>query len=199
MSKSNGDSKPRPNHNMAKLPELPPEFNCKELESLDDNKKRFLVAYISTGTIAAASRAAKVAYTIHYYWLEHDDTYAQAFKAVRETAADHLEKEAWFRATEGLRTYKFHQGNPIMVENPETLEMEHYFEVQRSDLLLIFLLKGIRPETYADKHMHAHAHKHDVEAEGNITTPRLMKMLTDLRADTLASDALADKEGSDGS
>lgn len=147
-------------------------------------KRAFLLAYATVGTINGAAKCASIERHSHYHWLQTDEAYVAAFARAKECAADSLIFEAQFRATKGLRKYKFDkQGVPIMWLNPDTNEMEHYFEDQRSDVLLMFLIKGVRPEEYSDKHMHAHkhAHKHDHKHDINITTPHILEDMRQLR------------------
>jgi hypothetical protein len=116
----------------------------------------------------------------HYDWLKADEEYVAAFARAKECAADTLLQEAWFRATQGMRRYKFDpKGNPIMWDNPETGQREHYYEDHRDTKLLILLLKGLRPEEYSEKHMHAH--KHDPKHQVNVTSPHILQDMRDLR------------------
>lgn len=110
----------------------------------------FLAAYRECGTVRHAAEAAKVARSQHYEWMADRD-YASAFEDAQQEAADALEREAVRRASEGLRRYKFDKGVPI--KHPET--GEPYFEHEYSDSLLIFLLKGAKPEKYRERVEHS--------------------------------------------
>jgi hypothetical protein len=110
------------------------------------HKKAMLAALAITGNVTRAADAAKVGRTTHYEWLEADPGYAKAVGAAMDEAADRLEDEARRRAAEGLVRYKFHQGSPVL--HPVT--GEPYYELEYSDTLLIFLLKGARPHKYRD-------------------------------------------------
>lgn len=88
---------------------------------------------------------------VHYQWLHDDPVYAAAFEQSREQAADRLEQEARRRAIEGVRRKKFTRaGEPIM----DTETGKQYEELEYSDTLLIFLLKGARPDTYRERQVH---------------------------------------------
>ena len=87
-------------------------------------KAAFLKAYGECGNVRQAAKAANIDRTTHYLWLHKDEEYATAFEDAQEDAADTLEAEAWARATGG--------------DKP-------------SDTLLIFLLKGMRPEKYRER------------------------------------------------
>lgn len=84
-------------------------------------KDRFLEAYAETGTVTHAATRAGIDRRTHYRWLQDDENYAEAFASAEQSVVDMLEGEAIRRATEG------------------------------SDTLLIFLLKGLRPERYKER------------------------------------------------
>ena len=84
-------------------------------------KDRFLEAYAELGTLTYAAIAAGCSRRSHYNWLEDDPDYAQRFRDAEDAAVDGLEQEAIRRAFAG------------------------------SDTLLIFLLKGLRPDRYAQR------------------------------------------------
>lgn len=91
-------------------------------------KRAALLAYAETMRVDQAMRAAKISRTHHYYWLKTDPDYTEAFAEARAMAADLLEAEAVRR---GLGT-------------PD----------QHSDTLLIFLLKGAKPDVYKERYEH---------------------------------------------
>lgn len=84
-------------------------------------KEKFLEAYAELGTITHAAKAAGIDRRTHYDWLEADEDYGHAFADAEQAAVDMLEGEARRRAFAG------------------------------SDTLVIFLLKGMRPEKYAER------------------------------------------------
>ncbi|HET8626735.1 MAG TPA: hypothetical protein VFL91_04920 [Thermomicrobiales bacterium] len=90
-------------------------------------KRAFLAAFAENGNASRAAALAGVHRAQHYRWLAADPDYAAAFREAREHAADRLEEEARRRALAG------------------------------SDTLLIFLLKGARPEKYAERRRHERA------------------------------------------
>ena len=81
---------------------------------------------------------AKVGRRSHYDWIR-DAEYAAMFQEAKEQAADHLECEARRRAVEGVE-------EPVYYKGEVCGTIRKY-----SDLLLIFLLNGARPEKYRDK------------------------------------------------
>lgn len=83
--------------------------------------KAFLAAYKTCGNVSAACHAARVGRTCFYSWLKKDADFCQRYHEAGEDAADALELEARRRACAG------------------------------SDVLLIFLLKGLRPEKFRER------------------------------------------------
>ncbi len=104
-------------------------------------KRAFLAAYSQCGSLTHAARAAKINRCTHYRWLK-DQEYSAAFGEAREEAADALEMEARRRAVEGIEEPVFYKG-----EVCGTIR-------KYSDTLLIFLLKGVRPEKYRERTEH---------------------------------------------
>ena len=144
-------------------------------------KKAFLAAFRETGNVRVACETAGVGRSSHYRWLEADAEYRDDFALVKEDAIDILEAEAYRRAVEGSRRYKFHKdGSPV--RHPEICECGHeriqhtagegtdelpcadpdcttcrdflgapYYETAYSDVLLIFTLKGLLPDKYRER------------------------------------------------
>jgi len=110
-----------------------------ESHAISHPKKRaLLAAFAETGNITRSAELAGIDRRTHYDWLAADPAYERAFLDAREQAADRLEEEARRRAVEG--TVK-----PVFYKGREVGGIREY-----SDTLLIFLLKGVRPEKYAE-------------------------------------------------
>lgn len=135
--------------------------------------KAFLAALSESGNVRLACEAAQINRWTAYDRRENDPDFAKAWADALDQAADLLEEEARRRAYEGLRRCKFHNGAPIMVpaigadglvvrDKDGNPEMIPYVEHEYSDLLLIFLLKGARPETYRERTDVRHSGKIDV-------------------------------------
>ena len=108
----------------------------------------FLAALAQTGNVTAAARAAHVDRTTAYDLRAADPEFAALWRAALDEAADLLEQEARRRAHDGLVRYKFdRKGQPLL--HPTT--GQPYCELEYSDTLLIFLLKGARPEKYRER------------------------------------------------
>ncbi len=114
------------------------------------NQAAFLAALKETGNITAAAKAASIARRSHYEWLADPD-YAGRYREAMDVAIDALEQEARRRAVDGSPEPVFFQGKPVGA-------IRKY-----SDTLLIFLLKGHRPEKYRDRYEIKHAGKVSVE------------------------------------
>ena len=103
-------------------------------------KRAFLAAFRETGNVRLACEAAGVGRSSHYRWLEKDPEYRAAFDVAKEDATDVLEAEAHRRAVEGIEEpvgwYKGVAGGTVR---------------RYSDVLLIFLLKSLRPERYRER------------------------------------------------
>lgn len=121
----------------------------------------FLAAYAVCSTISGAAKAAGVDRRLHHAWMQEDPTYPERFEVAHEESTQALEAEARRRALHGVRRFKFHKGELVRVpllddEGREVTGddgkpiMVPYFEEERSDLLLIFLLKAARPDVYRD-------------------------------------------------
>lgn len=149
------------------------------------NQNAFLAALADTGNISRSAIAAGIKRGLHYKWLEEDEegTYLARVNEALDTAADELEAEARRRAIEGLRRYKFDRaGQPL--QHPET--NEPYYELEYSDPLLIFLLKGAKPSTYRERHEVTGAGGGPVQVEtvdlSKLSTETLLKIREELRA-----------------
>lgn len=106
---------------------------------LDSIKKRaFLSAYSECGNITKATELSGVSRAAHYKWMKDDDLYKQFFKDAEEEAAERLETEARRRAVDGTDKPVFYQGSKCGT-------IREY-----SDTLLMFLLKGAKPNKYRD-------------------------------------------------
>lgn len=119
------------------------EYNESLFEEIADiHKRAFLAAYAHTGRVTRAAKSAQVNWRNHYYWMKSDPDYVEAFAEAKTMAGDFLEDEAIRRAVEGIQKPVFHQG--VHVDNV----------TEYSDTLLIFTLKGAKPEKYRERYEH---------------------------------------------
>jgi hypothetical protein len=89
-------------------------------ETEHPKKRAFLVAFAECGSITAACNAAEVGRTTVWRWRREDEVFHALCDRAEQIAGDELEEIARQRAKAG------------------------------SDTLLIFLLKGLKPDKYGD-------------------------------------------------
>jgi hypothetical protein len=97
--------------------------------------------------------------TTHYKWLKADEVYTAAFKEARDMGGDVLEDEAVRRAHDGVDEPVFYQGEVCGVVR------------KYSDSVLMFLLKGAKPDKYKDR----------AEVTGKDNGPLLVHYVNDWR------------------
>lgn len=98
-----------------------------------------LAALAETGNVSNACAAADVGRATHYEWLRDDPYYAKAAEDAMDQAADKLEEEARRRAHDGVDEPVFYQGEVCGTVR------------KYSDTLLIFLLKGAKPDKFRER------------------------------------------------
>lgn len=105
----------------------------------------FLGTLAATGNVSSAIIAASVSRAFVYEERKRDEAFAAAWDGALDEAADVMEREAWRRAVEGVE-------KPVFGSLGGRLGSGKIGSVQEySDTLLIFLLKGARPEKYRDR------------------------------------------------
>jgi hypothetical protein len=146
-------------------------------------QRKFLAAYARAGTIKGAACAARIKRGCHYNWLEKDPSYPERFEAAHEQVMDDWEAEAARRATKGVRRVVFYKGEPII--DPAT--GHPYTEHRYSDILLIFLLKGGRPDKYRERRevktegLVKHEHYGELRIQPEVSADDLTQALAILR------------------
>ena len=105
----------------------------------EEKKKAFLEHFPRECTVTHAAALTGIAKKTVYEWLKQDPDFAAAFELAKEAVGDKLEKEAIRRACEGINKPVYYQGQKV-----DTIK-------EYSDTLLIFLLKGQKPEKFGDK------------------------------------------------
>lgn len=110
---------------------------------LHRKKQAFLAVACDGWSVARACAAVGIARLTFYRWQESDLAFAAAYRLARAEATERLEDEARRRAVDGVQRVKpvYHEGEQIGTIT----------ETDYSDTLLIFLLKGLKPEVYRDK------------------------------------------------
>lgn len=106
----------------------------------------FLEAFEMFHTVADACKAANVGRSTVYRHRVADEDFALAWLDVETLTTELMEKEAFRRATKGLVRNVYDARGNLLRE-----------ELIFSDTLLIFLLKGRKPEVYRDRVDHRHS------------------------------------------
>jgi len=102
-------------------------------------RNKFLSNLAATGNVSASARASKCDLSTVYDWRNDDADFAYAWTLALEVAGDYLEAEARRRA----------MGYEVAVYNSAGEEVGEI--TKYSDRLLVFLLKGAKPDKYGDK------------------------------------------------
>jgi hypothetical protein len=107
-------------------------------------KRAYLSAFAQTGNIRRSCEAAGIDRSTYYTWLEHDPDFGPAVEFAKQFAIERLEDEARRRAYYGTRKIRrsYSRDGDLVAE---------HIEYEYSDTLMIFLLKGLAPEKYAER------------------------------------------------
>lgn len=116
------------------------KFWLKSFSIRHPKKRAFLSIYSLVGNISRASKLVGISRDTHQEWKHTDPEYARAFDEAHNRSIDVLEAEAMRRAVQGVQKPVYHQGEQVGA-------ITDY-----SDVLLIFLMKGARPEKYRDNY-----------------------------------------------
>ena len=111
-----------------------------------EQQAAFLAAYARIATVKDAAQVAGIGRRTHYDWLEAEAAYAARFEEARLDATDGLLREARRRAVVGVQEPVFYRGEAVGTVT------------KYSDVLLIFLLKGLLPQMFRDRVEHTGAH-----------------------------------------
>jgi hypothetical protein len=107
-------------------------------------KRTFIKVLGETGNVSVAIEAARVARPTAYEHKQNDQVFAAEWADALERAADVLEGEARRRAFEGVE-------EPVFGSLGQGRGGGEIGRVRKySDVLLMFLLKGLRPQKFRD-------------------------------------------------
>lgn len=111
------------------------------MAKLTPERKAAFCAALATsgGNVARACEAVDIARMTAYTWRDEDEEFAAAWDQAKQIGLDALEDEATRRAFEGW-------DEPIVYQGVVTDTMKRY-----SDTLLVFLLKGGKPDKYRER------------------------------------------------
>lgn len=120
----------------------------------------FLSALAVNGNVYAAAKAADCSRSNAYETRNADPAFAAAWDSALEEAADRLELEAVRRAHDGVNEPVIHQGQLMgiwvdengdrTIEGAPGAKMVPLTVKKYSDTLLIFLLKGAKPQKFRE-------------------------------------------------
>ena len=111
----------------------------KKAQNMEPGRQDALIATLAaTGNVSAACQACGIGRRTYYHWME-DPAFVERVTDAKDEAADALEAEARRRAHEGTEKPVYQGGRRVGT-------IREY-----SDTLLIFLLKGCRPEKYRER------------------------------------------------
>jgi len=125
-----------------------PRPNQTAVTRATDWKVKFIARLRESGNVKVACAAARISRWTAYRNREADADFAQQWTDALEDAADVMEKEAWRRAVKGVEKPVFGR---VFDEEVGTTTGIVGVERQYSDVLLIFLLKGARPDKFKDR------------------------------------------------
>jgi hypothetical protein len=115
---------------------------------------RFLEILAEGHTAAHAARRCRVSRSAAYKHREADEEFARAWKEAEQAGTEVMEEEARRRAVDGTLKPVYQQGVKVGT-------IREY-----SDTLMIFLLKGRKPETYRDNATLKHEGKVEIDDTG---------------------------------
>ena len=99
----------------------------------------FLNLLGKNGNVSLSAHESGIARQTAYDARDRDKAFSQAWEDAMEQASDVLEREAWRRAAEGVKQPVFYRGEVVG-------HVRKY-----SDVLLMFLLNGARPDKYRER------------------------------------------------
>jgi hypothetical protein len=110
-----------------------------EFKGLRKLQRCFLVAYSATFDVKKSAEIVGCNWSLHYNWLRQNGAYKIAYEAARDVAADVLEAAVYDAVTRG-------DDKVVTFEGKVTDRYK-----QKSDILRIFMLKGMKPQ-YRDSY-----------------------------------------------
>ena len=115
------------------------EVSAGQRLAIPEVRENFLKALANTGSITKAAILAGVDRSSVYDWREKLPEFEEGVQKAIKTGEDAWEDEAKRRAVEGVEHGVWKDGRQVGSR------------VEYSDLLMIFLLKGAKPEKYKDR------------------------------------------------
>lgn len=109
------------------------------MDNDDQRRARFLERLAATANVTESCEAADIPRSTAYLWRKQDATFAKAWEEANDLGSDALEDEAVRRGRVGVL-------DPVFYQGIECGSVRRY-----SDTLLIFMLKGRRPDRFKDR------------------------------------------------
>ncbi len=128
-------------------------------------KEEFLGHLAGGNTVVVAAQGIAVSRKTVYEWRDKDPAFRAAWEQALEDGTQALEQEAFRRAVRGVE-------EPIHYRGRKVDSVRRY-----SDTLLIFLLKGRRPEIYRDRVEHSGAVLNLADLDPNQFTPEQAEVI----------------------
>ena len=116
----------------------------KAITRLGEWKPVFLEQLGELGNVTRSAQLAGIDPTTAYEHRKTDPQFALGWRRALKRAGDVLEAEAWRRGVQGV-------SKPVYQSGKKVGAVQEY-----SDTLLIFLLKGVRPNKFRDNVRHEH-------------------------------------------
>lgn len=145
MSKIQGSKKKTENLSSKK------QIVCKP--STAELKAAFLERLRESGRVDLAARAVGIHPSLPHVWQRDDPEFKEAREQAKKSQAQLLIDEGMRRARKGVAKPVYQGGKKVGSV------------VEYSDTLLIFLLKGLEPETYRDRYDIKSDNKHQLSGE----------------------------------
>jgi len=103
------------------------------------DRQKFLDALAETGIVTIAAKSAGITRTSVYAWRAEEPEFRAEWEKALELGLDAMEDEGRRRAMHGVRRSIYYQGQEVGSQQ------------DFSDVLLMFMLKGRRPEIFKDR------------------------------------------------
>jgi hypothetical protein len=132
-------------------------MSVKETVRNKENERAFLEALADTCNVRLACAISNISRSSAYLWRKEDSGFAQRWEEAAKIGAAALEEEAIRRAHEGWL-------EPVYYKGEIRGEVRKY-----SDTLLIFLLKGAKPEKYRERVQNEHIGPNGGPIQSSIT------------------------------
>ena len=116
------------------------ELIARDIEKLNkERKKKYLQSYARCGNLSKCARITGISLSMHYYWMNSDPQYKEAFAIARGIYDDSLEEILDDRVKHGTERDVWYRGEKVGKTRTH------------SENLLMFALKGAKPQKYRDK------------------------------------------------